>query len=144
MLGWMSQWLLPCERTSVQKAGAGLSRAQAVSAYSPSVFSCSWGRCGGCNWGLSVSCSPTVCVCSTLSSLALRSCVPGATWVPSSSCRDPAPCAPEGLSSLSSFLSLDASRHQCLCFIRRLSSSCLPTSPSARKFSSSLRHDLTT
>lgn len=120
MLGWMSLCLLPCEGTSVQKAGAGLSRARAVSAYPPLVFSCSWGGVVGVTGGC-LGLAPLRCVFAVaLSSLALRSCLPGATWVPSSSCRDPGPCAPEGLSSITSLLSLDASHHQCLCFVCRL------------------------
>lgn len=117
MLGWMSPWL--CEGTSVQQAGAGLSRAQAVSAYSPLVFSCSWDGAvsvtGGC-LGL----APLRCVFAVdLPSLFLRSCVPGTTWVLSSVLR-PSPLHSESLSSLSSLLSLDASHHRCLCFICRL------------------------
>lgn len=84
MLGWTSPWLLPCEGASVQKAGAGLSRARAFSAYSPLVFSCSWGVVVGVTGGC-LGLAPLWHVFAVaLPSLALRSCVPGTTWVLSS------------------------------------------------------------
>lgn len=65
MLGWTSPWLLPCEGTSVQKAGAGLSRAGAVSALFSFSLQLKLSWCGGYNWGLSGSCSTPVCVCNS-------------------------------------------------------------------------------
>lgn len=95
MLGWTSPCLLLCEGTSVQKAGAGLSRGPgSLCLFSFSLqLQVEW--CDGCNWAGCL--APLWCMFAVaLPSLALCSCVPGATqlgvWC-RARCRDPVPCA---------------------------------------------------